>query len=113
MINVLFNNIVALKAWHNYGFDQHVLYNQGFDVKGLGGDTMHMARLSDTGRMKYSLESQAEDLLGQRKDHMKEIFGEARLRKDGTPSALVDLQILDCCQFVCGHWLKGGEWVKP
>ena len=47
-----------------------------------------MARLCDTGRMKYSLESLTEDLLGQRKVPMKEIFGEARPRKDGSPGAL-------------------------
>eukprot|EP00966_Prymnesium_polylepis_P033754 784589-Prymnesium_polylepis.1 len=38
------------KVWHNYGFDRHVLYNHGIDVRGLGGDTMHMARLWDASR---------------------------------------------------------------
>mmetsp|Transcript_39359 Transcript_39359/g.72103 ORF Transcript_39359/g.72103 Transcript_39359/m.72103 type:complete len:528 (-) Transcript_39359:10-1593(-) len=88
----------VLKVWHNYGFDRHVLYNEGINVLGLGGDTMHMARLSDTSRMKYSLESLTEDLLGQRKVPMKEIFGEARLRKDGTPGALVDLPPMERLQ---------------
>ena len=87
-----------LKVWHNYGFDRHVLYNEGINVKGFGGDTMHMARLSDTSRMKYSLESLTEDLLGQRKVPMKEIFGEARLRKDGTPGALIDLPPMERLQ---------------
>lgn len=50
-----------------------------------------MARLSDTSRMKYSLEALTEDLLGQRKVPMKEIFGERRLRKDGSEGALIDL----------------------
>ena len=45
--------------------------------------------------MKYSLESLTEDLLGQRKVPMKEIFGEARPRKDGSPGALVDLPAAD------------------
>lgn len=81
----------VLKVWHNYGFDRHVLYNEGINVRGLGGDTLHMARLCDTGRMKYSLESLTEDLLDRRKVPMKEIFGEARPRKDGSPGALVDL----------------------
>lgn len=27
----------AKKAWHNYGFDRHVLWNHGIDVRGLGG----------------------------------------------------------------------------
>ncbi len=25
------------KVWHNYGFDRHVLFNEGIDCKGLGG----------------------------------------------------------------------------
>lgn len=29
------------KIWHNYGFDRHIFYNHGIDVKGFGGDTMH------------------------------------------------------------------------
>ena len=88
----------VLKVWHNYGFDRHVLYNEGIDVLGFGGDTLHMARLCDTGRMKYSLESLTEDLLGQRKVPMKEIFGEARPRKDGSPGALVDLPPIERLQ---------------
>ena len=60
--------------------------------------TVHMARLSDTSRMKYSLESLTEDLLGQRKVPMKEIFGEHRLRKDGSPGALVDLPPIERLQ---------------
>jgi len=46
-----------LKVWHNYGFDRHVFYNHGINVKGFGGDTMHMARLFDSGKMfgQYSL----------------------------------------------------------
>ena len=35
------------KIWHNYGYDRHIFYNHGIDVKGFGGDTMHMARLAD------------------------------------------------------------------
>ncbi|KAL9187036.1 hypothetical protein ACHAXT_010756 [Thalassiosira profunda] len=88
----------VLKVWHNYGFDRHVLFNEGIDVKGFGGDTMHMARLSDTSRMKYSLESLTEDLLNQRKVPMKEIFGERRLRKDGSEGALVDLPPMERLQ---------------
>ena len=57
-----------------------------------------MARLSDTSRMKYSLESLTEDLLRQRKIPMKEIFGEPRLRKDGTPGAIVDLPPIERLQ---------------
>ena len=50
-----FENTGYLKVWHNYGFDRHILYNHGIDVKGFGGDTMHMARLADPSRMRYSL----------------------------------------------------------
>mmetsp|Transcript_6377 Transcript_6377/g.13862 ORF Transcript_6377/g.13862 Transcript_6377/m.13862 type:complete len:1245 (-) Transcript_6377:289-4023(-) len=88
----------VLKVWHNYGFDRHVLFNEGIDVLGFGGDTMHMARLSDTSRMKYSLESLTEDLLKQRKIPMKEIFGVKRLRKDGSEGAMVDLPNVETMQ---------------
>ena len=46
-----------MKAWFNYGFDRHVFYNHGIDVKGFGGDAMHMARLADPtrGPQEYSL----------------------------------------------------------
>ena len=88
----------VLKVWHNYGFDRHVLFNEGINVLGFGGDTMHMARLSDTSRMKYSLESLTEDLLKERKIPMKEIFGVPRLRKDGTPGAIIDLPPIEVMQ---------------
>jgi DNA polymerase I len=47
------------KVWHNYGFDRHILYNHGINVKGFGGDTMHMARLANPSRGpgEYSLSS--------------------------------------------------------
>ncbi|KAL3791438.1 hypothetical protein HJC23_011494 [Cyclotella cryptica] len=88
----------VLKVWHNYGFDRHVLFNERINVLGFGGDTMHMARLSDTSRMKYSLESLTEDLLGQRKVPMKEIFGVPRLRKDGSPGAIIDVPAVEVMQ---------------
>lgn len=51
-----------LKCWHNYGFDRHILHNEGINCGGFGGDTMHMARLFDPSRMPgaYSLEAQSE-----------------------------------------------------
>jgi DNA polymerase-1 len=76
------------KVWHNYSFDRHVLYNHGINVQGLGGDTMHMARLWNTARFQhggYSLEALSADLLGQRKKPMKELFGIPKLKKDGSP----------------------------
>ena len=39
------------KVWHNYGFDGHVFFNHGIDVRGFGGDTQHMARLLDPSRL--------------------------------------------------------------
>ena len=95
-----------LKVWHNYGFDRHVLFNEGIDVKGLGGDTMHMARLWDTSRARrvgssgspYSLESLTFDLLNRRKVPMKEIFGLHRIRKDGTEGSLVDVPPVELLQ---------------
>lgn len=90
-----------LKVWHNYGFDRHVLWNEGILVKGLGGDTMHMARLENTSRAKelssggggagYSLEALTADLVNKRKRPMKEIFGVPRKRKDGSDGSLVDI----------------------
>ena len=44
-----FENERIKKVWHNYSFDKSVLYNSGILCKGFGGDTMHMARLWDTG----------------------------------------------------------------
>lgn len=90
------------KVWHNYGFDRHVLWNEGILVQGFGGDTMHMARLQDTSRSKsgggYSLEALTDTLLGRRKLPMKELFGVKRKRKDGTDGALVDIPPVETLQ---------------
>lgn len=45
------------KCWFNYGFDRHIFFNHGIDVKGFVGDIMHMARLLDGSRepQEYSL----------------------------------------------------------
>ena len=53
-----------LKCFHNYGYDRHIFFNHGIDVKGFGGDTMHMARLQDPSRMpgQYSLSSLSETM---------------------------------------------------
>jgi DNA polymerase-1 len=39
-----FSDETYKKVWHNYGFDRHVMCNEGIDCRGFGGDTMHMAR---------------------------------------------------------------------
>ena len=94
-----------LKVWHNYGFDRHVMFNEGIDVRGFGGDTMHMARLENTGRLHlntelkgYSLEALTANIVGRRKKPMKEIFGVPRLRKDGTPGSIVDIPPIEVMQ---------------
>lgn len=38
------------KVWFNYGFDRHVLFNEGIDAQGFAGDVMQMARLLDGSR---------------------------------------------------------------
>ena len=57
LFSEFFSDAKIRKVWHNYSFDRHVLYNHSIDTKGLGGDTMHMARLWDSSRQKYSLEA--------------------------------------------------------
>lgn len=102
-----FEDPTIYKVFHNYGFDRHVLWNEGIDCQGFGGDTMHMARLQDTSRAKgqgegrglgYSLEALTSTILGMRKRPMKEIFGVPRLRKDGTPGNIIDLPKLEVLQ---------------
>jgi hypothetical protein len=72
------------KVWHNYGFDRHILYNHNIDVQGLGGDTMHMARMWNTARALtggYGLEGLTADLLQRKKQGMKELFAKPKLKK--------------------------------
>lgn len=100
-----FENDQILKVWHNYGFDRHVMWNEGIDCRGFGGDTMHMARLQDTSRDKigglgegYSLEAVTNHLIKRKKKTMKEIFGVKRLRKDGTEGSMVDIPPVEIMQ---------------
>lgn len=86
------------KCWHNYGFDRHVLHNEGINCQGFAGDTMHMARLWDTSRDRsfgtgegFSLESLSDTLVKDdrlKKVSMKEIFGTAKQKKDLTESKI-------------------------
>ena len=91
-----------LKIWHNYGFDRHVLWNEGIDVQGLGADTLHMARLYDTSRLTtaggYSLEALTDTLLNRRKRPMKELFGKGKLKQDGTPGNVIELPPMEDIQ---------------
>ena len=92
------------KVWHNYGFDRHVMWNEGIDCRGFGGDTMHMARLLDTNRSKsaqgkgYSLEALTGSFLNRAKKSMKELFGVKRTKKDGTDGLLVDIPPVEVMQ---------------
>ena len=99
-----------LKVWHNYGFDRHIMWNEGIDVKGFGGDTMHMARLQDTSRSRggagsgYGLAALTTELLKGTKEakaskvSMKELFGVPRIRKDGSEGSLVDIPPVEVMQ---------------
>lgn len=110
-----FENEKHLKVWHNYGFDRHVMWNHGIDVRGFGGDTMHMARLQDTSRSKqgngngYSLEALTEELVKIRKKPMKEIFGVKRMRKDGSEGSLVDIPPVEVMQRDPKHRI---QWIQ-
>jgi DNA polymerase-1 len=112
------------KVWHNYGFDRHVLYNapdgrmeQRLDCRGFGGDTMHMARLWDTsmersaGEGGFSLQALSSLLLGEahRKESMKELFGQPKLRKDGTPGSVLIIPPVEELQTSIQYRAK---WIK-
>jgi hypothetical protein len=106
-----FESPLYKKVWHNYGFDKHVVAHEGIVCQGFAGDTMHLARLWDTSRDKvsgspggdgYSLSALTE-LFFQRDDipleesqrfiktSMKELFGIAKLKKDGSEGKIKDL----------------------
>lgn len=106
------------KVWHNYGFDRHVMDNEGIDCKGFYGDTMHMARLWDTSRERtngigkgYSLEQLSADLLRPeyQKTSMKTLFGIAKPKKDGAPGKLKELPPLRDVQ--AGSETRA-EWIR-
>lgn len=100
-----FENDKYKKVWHNYGFDRHVMDNMGIRCKGFLCDTMHMARLWDTSRDKvasgggsgegYSLAALTETFFETSdrfvKTKMIDLFGVAKLKKDGTPSKKKEL----------------------
>ena len=89
------------KVWHNYGFDRHVMGNMSINCAGFYADTFHMARLWDTSRDKttgggegYGLEALSTELVRDArlaKVGMKELFGESKLRKDGTKGKVKEL----------------------
>ena len=99
-----FENPFMKKVWHNYGFDKHVMNNEGINCRGFAGDTMHMARLWDTSRDKisggdgYSLASLSSELIEDvkfRKTSMINIFGVNRILKNGSKSKIKDLPSME------------------
>jgi hypothetical protein len=120
-------------VWHNYSFDAHVLENYGITTGGLAGDTMHMARLwdsslghdelfmtdaaddehaaQDKAMRGYGLAPLSQRLLGSEhhKTSMKELFGRAKLKRDGTPGKVIELPPLKELQH--GRSLSLEEWV--
>ncbi|KAJ1403090.1 ribonuclease H-like domain-containing protein, partial [Ochromonadaceae sp. CCMP2298] len=115
-----FEDEAAHKVWHNYGFDRHVLFNEGINCMGFAGDTMHMARLHDTGRDKmsgggggYSLQALSNDLYKSdprfAKTSMKELFGVGKLKKDGTESKIKELP---CMRVLQNDPLKRDMWIE-
>ncbi len=92
-----FSDKNQLKVWHNYSFDRAVLYNHDVDARGLGGDTMHMARLWDSSLQSYSLEALSTGLLPERfrKTGMKDLFGRPVPKKDGTDGKLISLSPIE------------------
>mmetsp|Transcript_4244 Transcript_4244/g.6316 ORF Transcript_4244/g.6316 Transcript_4244/m.6316 type:complete len:828 (-) Transcript_4244:169-2652(-) len=73
------------KVWHNYAFDRHVLFNHNIDAQGFAADTMQMARLWDSSRNSYKLETLAFELLEMKKVSMKERFSRQQLLRNGLP----------------------------
>ena len=85
---------------------------------------MHMARLADSSRDKltgagagYSLEALTHDIVGRRKVPMKELFGVAKLLKNGAESKVKLLPPIEVLQRgaprggVGGSVAKGGACV--
>ena len=84
------------KVFHNYNlnsFDCHQFQNEGIQIQGFAGDTMHMARLWESSRIgkgSYSLESLSEELYIRKKPY-KEIFGKPHIKRDGTEGKIIDV----------------------
>lgn len=105
-----FEDEKILKVWHNVSFDRHVMYNMGIDVRGFGGDTMHMARLWNSSRMSYALDSLSMDIVpGFVKTSMKERFGVRSILRSGEEGKQVSLPPVEEIQL---DPLKRTEWIE-
>lgn len=101
----------VLKVWHNYSFDRHVLFNHGIDCKGLGADTLHMARMLDSSLESYSLEKLSNRFIPSKeaKVSMKDRFQTFKLKKDGSESSLKVLPgviELQTSPEYCEEWIQ-------
>ena len=120
-----------MKVWHNYGFDRHIFNHHGIDVKGFGGDTLHMARMYDTSKLpnEFSLQKLSEiyhdELIKMRKhylDYLKkkytddptklkalkvyESFNDGKLKKIDMKTRFQSKKILRTGE-------EGKSWVMP
>ncbi|KNC55035.1 DNA polymerase A [Thecamonas trahens ATCC 50062] len=88
------------KVWHNYSFDKAQLMRHGIAVDGLGGDTLHMARLWNSSRKLrgYSLAALSEDLLAAPKVSIKDSFGMRKIKANGEPGKQIVVPELDAVQ---------------
>lgn len=111
------------QVWHNYSFDKHILSRHGIQAQGFYADTMHLARLNDSARRGakggYSLEvlsadekvmdsyirhvSEKDDIILAGKKSMKDLFGKANLKKDGTPGKIKTIPPVEELQ-------RGEQW---
>ena len=106
-----FENERCKKVWHNYAYDRHILANHGIVTRGFGGDTMHMARLFDSSRQRYSLEELCYTYLdrGLVKTNMKERFGNLEKLKNGDlGKRIVTPETIDLQRSV----EHGDEWIE-
>lgn len=107
------------KSWHNYSFDRHVMGNMDINCGGFQADTFHMARLWDTSRDKrsgggggYGLAALSEELVKDArlaKISMKDLFGVAKLKKDGSVGKIKELPSVRELQAHSEHRAK---WIE-
>lgn len=78
------------KVGHNLKFDLVVLRAHGFDVRGIGGDSMVASYVDDATRASHRLDALAETLLGRRCVSITEIIGKG---KDQRPFSSAPLEM--------------------
>ncbi|EGC29930.1 hypothetical protein DICPUDRAFT_158421 [Dictyostelium purpureum] len=96
-----FEDESILKVWHNYAFDRHIFYNHNINVKGFGGDTLHMARLWNAARQNsggYSLEALCRELLNKTKTPIKDLFGQKKIKANGEAGKAITIPPLQRIQ---------------